>query len=67
MSQGSVLGPGEDMEQETFLIHVEKFVRDIDAWMAVNKLKLNRDKTELVLSAHHRQAPHWSQLQYLMK
>ena len=54
MSQGSVLGPGEDMEQETFLIHAEKFVRDIDAWMAVNKLKLNRDKTEPVLSAHHR-------------
>lgn len=32
----------------------EKCVRDIEAWMAINKLKLNRDKTELlVLNAHN--------------
>ena len=31
-------------------------VRDIDAWITVNKLKMNRDKTELVvLTASHRQ------------
>ena len=30
-------------------------VRDIDAWITVNKLKMNRDKTELVvLTASHR-------------
>ena len=41
-------GVREDMEQATLI--VEKCVRDIDAWMAANKLKLNRDKTY----AHHR-------------
>lgn len=36
----------------------EKCVRDIEAWMAINKLKLNRDKTELlVLNAYHRTSP----------
>ena len=31
-------------------------MQDIDAWITVNKLKLNRDKTELVvLTASHRQ------------
>lgn len=36
----------------------EKCVHDIDAWMAINKLKLNRDKTELlVLNAHHCTSP----------
>lgn len=36
----------------------EKCVRDIKAWMAINKLKLNRDKTELlVLNAYHRTRP----------
>ena len=35
---------------------VEGCVRDIYAWMTVNKLKMNRDKTELVvLNASHRQ------------
>ena len=35
---------------------VEDCVRDIYAWMTVNKLKMNRDKTELVvLNASHRQ------------
>lgn len=36
----------------------EKCVRDIEAWMAINKLKLNKDKTELVvLNAHHCTSP----------
>ena len=35
---------------------LKKTARDIDAWMTVNKLKMNRDKTELVvLNASHRQ------------
>ena len=35
---------------------VEDYVRDIDAWMTENKLKINRDKTEqVVLNASHRQ------------
>ena len=37
---------GEDMEQATLII--EQCVRDIDAWMAINKLKLNRDEAELL-------------------
>ena len=37
---------------------IEECVRDIDAWMTVNMLKMNRDKTELlVLSACHRPLP----------
>ena len=37
---------------------IEECVRDIDAWMTVNMLKMNRDKTELlVLSARHRPLP----------
>ena len=49
-------GLREDMAQATLI--VEKCVRNIDAWMVVNKLKLNRDKTELlVLNAHHRPQP----------
>ena len=43
-----------------FILHpwviLKKTARDIDAWMTVNKLKMNRDKTELVvLNASHRQ------------
>lgn len=42
----------EDMEQATLI--VEKCVCDIDTWKAINKLRLNRDKTELlVLNAYH--------------
>ena len=49
-------GVREDTEQATLI--VEKCVSDIDAWMVVNKLKLNRDKTELLaLNAHHRPHP----------
>ena len=37
---------------------IEDCVRDIDAWMTVNMLKMNRDKTELVvLNASHRPPP----------
>ena len=46
----------EDMEQPMLI--VEKCVCDIDTWKAVNKLKLNRDKTELlVLNAYHCPSP----------
>ena len=38
---------------------IEACARDIDTWVLCNKLKLNRDKTEiLVLSARHRPRPH---------
>ena len=37
---------------------IESCVRDIDLWMARNKLKLNRDKTELlVIGSKHRPCP----------
>ena len=46
----------EDVEQASSTM--EACIRDIDAWMTVNKLKMNRDKTELlVLKAHHHPLP----------
>ena len=37
---------------------IEDCVRDIDAWMTVNMLKMNRNKTDLVvLNANHRPPP----------
>ena len=37
---------------------IEQCVRDIDNWMAINKLKLNQDKTEVVLiSSRYRPRP----------
>ena len=47
----------ESSSAELAKLAVEDYcVRDIDAWMTVNKLKMNRDKTELVvLNASHRQ------------
>ena len=46
----------EDVEQASSTM--EACIRDIDAWMTVNKLKMNRDKTELlVLKAHHHLLP----------
>ena len=37
---------------------VEACVSDINEWMTDNKLKLNNDKTELlILHAHHRPSP----------
>ena len=37
---------------------IEDCLRDIDAWMTVNMLKMNRDKTELVVfNASHRPPP----------
>ena len=39
-------------------VAMEACVRDIDAWMTANMLKMNRDKTELlVLKARHRPLP----------
>ena len=47
----------ESSSAEPAKLAVEDYcVRDIDAWITVNKLKMNRDKTELVvLTASHRQ------------
>ena len=46
----------ESSSAELAKLGVKDCVRDIDAWMTVNKLKMNRDKTELVvLNASHRQ------------
>ena len=47
----------ESSSAELAKLAVEDYcVRDIDAWITVNKLKMNRDKTELVvLNASHRQ------------
>ena len=46
----------ESSSAELAKLAVEDCVRDIDAWMTVIKLKMNRDKTELVvLNASHRQ------------
>ena len=43
---------------------VEQCVRDIDIWMAINKLKLNQDKTEVVLiSSRYRPRPPLDSLQ----
>lgn len=43
---------------ETAKIKIQACVRDIDRWMVTNRLKLNSDKTEvLVLSAAHRPRP----------
>lgn len=47
----------DDLEMATS--RIEACVRDIDAWMCWNKLKLNSDKTELLYlnAQHHPQAP----------
>ncbi|XP_066016040.1 uncharacterized protein [Pocillopora verrucosa] len=43
---------------KTVILLVESCVRDIDRWMSCNKLKLNRDKTELlVISSKYRPRP----------
>ena len=39
----------ESSSAEVAKLAVEDCVRDIDAWMTVNKIKMNRDKTELVV------------------
>ena len=45
-------------EQPGALVRIETCVREIDSWMVSNKLKLNGDKTELlVINAHHRPCP----------
>jgi len=39
-------------------VMMEACVRDIDIWMTVNRLKMNRDKTELlILNGRHRPLP----------
>ena len=43
---------------ETARSRIQTCIRDVDAWMALNNLKLNTDKTELlVLNARHRPLP----------
>ena len=38
--------------------NIERCVREIDHWMLINRLKLNKDKTELlVISAKHLPRP----------
>ncbi|XP_073246955.1 uncharacterized protein [Porites lutea] len=45
-------------DQAYSVSQVESCVRDIDRWMSCNKLKLNRDKTELlVFSSKYRPRP----------
>ena len=45
-------------DQAYSVVQVESCVRDIDCWMSCNKLKLNRDKTKLlVVSAKYRPRP----------
>ena len=46
----------ESSSAELAKLAVKDCVRNIDAWMKANKLKMNKDKTELVvLNASHRQ------------
>ena len=45
-------------EESAALLKMEACAKEIYAWMACNKLKLNRDKTEfLVIHAKHRPRP----------
>ena len=45
-------------EQPSSIAKIEACVSEIDSWMVCNKLKLNREKTELlILSARHRPPP----------
>ena len=45
-------------DQACSVSQVESCVRDIDRWMSCNKLKVNRDKTELlVISSKYRPRP----------
>ena len=39
----------ESSSAELAKLAVKDCVRDIDAWMKANKLKMNKDKTELVV------------------
>ena len=46
------------IEESAALLKMEACAKEIYAWMACNKLKLNRDKTEfLVIHAKHRPRP----------
>ena len=45
-------------EQLGALVGMETCVREIDSWMVSNKLKLNGEKTELlIINAHHHPCP----------
>ena len=45
-------------DQVSSVAQIESCVRDIELWMARNKLKLNRDKTELlVIGSKHQPCP----------
>ena len=47
-----------DCQESAALLKMEACAKEIYAWMACNKLKLNRDKTEfLVIYAKHRPRP----------
>ena len=44
--------------QEPAVTRMEACINEIDAWMIYNKLKLNKDKTELlIIGAQHRTRP----------
>ena len=46
---------------------IEQCVRDIDSWMVINKLKLNQDKSEVVLiSSRYRPRPPLESLKLAM-
>ena len=48
----------DGVDQVSSVAQIESCVRDIDCWMVRNKLKLNRDKTELlVIGSKHRPCP----------
>ena len=55
-------------EQPGSIACIEACVSDIDLWMAQNKLKLNKRKTELlILSAHHRTVPSIEHIWYILR
>ena len=38
----------DDLELTNSIVKIEKCLSDLDQWMSLNKLKLNKDKTELL-------------------
>ena len=44
-------------KESAALLKMQACVKEIYSWMACNKLKLNRNKTFLVIHAKHRQRP----------
>jgi hypothetical protein len=44
----------DDVESNSTITMIENCLNDLDTWMSTNKLKLNKDKTELlILSSKH--------------